>query len=542
MFKKTDPNTYRKTCFLSNEETILGTISMEYTVTLYEDVRSKDAFSVVKPKCQLFIVTSSQRINLYNPNSQNLQPTKNLTSYLNYPAMINTSIYLNQVDGIVPRLLSYSPETVNTQVQSSGASTDSNGTSIGNSNSTTSGSTISQTNTYGASVTVGDTFSGATASYEHSSTVASENSSTKATSTAVNNSVDSQNAASMSIKDWGAFALVNPTTTKPTWTFGQEYPWDAIQCKDSNGNSNPYNNDQVQLVIPAFMLARLYGQAASPKAITLYPPSELSRFGINFVMNASWIVEVNNESPTELTIDHAVNYFSASHILGGADTVSVYIDQHESILQATGNESLSTSIDLNFMALDPLGLRGNAAIIGFIPSKFIKQPKPATETAAPHAFKIISTTNDLLIQDTTQYPVPCDIGAGFTASQTSLNAAFSTNCLSLQLTLYFKVIDSTSNYILYMKHWKSKATGLILTLVINNDTENPIIKYIDAIEAEGGENNLLQIALRNQDFASVDYHDYLQLGLNAIQITIQPFDNDYAQCEYQIRAVSIEQS
>jgi len=91
-----------------------------------------------------------------------------------------------------------------------------------------------------------------------------------------------------------------------------------------------------------------------------------------------------------------------------------------------------------------------------------------------------------------------------------------------------------------MKHWKIDATAIMLTMVINGDTNNPVVKYVDALEAEGGENNLLTIALRNQDFASIDYHDYLQLGLNSIQITIQPVDGVYAGSGYQMRAISIE--
>ncbi|MDD4915466.1 MAG: hypothetical protein PHW13_10590 [Methylococcales bacterium] len=534
MFKKTDPNTYTKFCYLLNKETVIGSIAIEYQITLYEEVRSKDAASVYKARDQLFIVNCTQRINIYNPNSQNLQPTHNLTAYNNYPAMINTSMYLNQYEGMASQLLKYSPETINTQVESSGTTGTDTGLTKESASSTTSGSTTSQTNTYGTSVNISDTSMGASATYEHSSTVSRENSNTNSSSLAVNNSTNAANSASMSIKDWGAYALVNPTTKKPSWTFGQEYPWDAIQCKNTDGVANPNNPEQVRLVIPTSMLVRLYDQ------VTLYPPSELSRFGINFVMNASWIVEVSHDASTEITIDHVVNYFSASHILAGS-TVSVYIDQNEHILSAPGDESLSTSVDLNFMALAPLGLRSDAAIIGFIPNKFIKRPAPASAASAPVAFKIISTTNDLMILDTTKYPADCNAGAGFTASQTSLTADFSANCIALQMTMYFKVIDSVTNYILYIKHWKAKATGVMLTLVINNDLDNPIVKYVDATEAEGGENNLLQIALRNQDFASIDYHDYLQLGLNAIQITMQPFDNNYADCAYQVRAISIEQ-
>ncbi len=535
MFRKTDPNTYTKFCTLSDGTEVIGTFSLEYQVILYEDVQSNNAESVSKPKNQMFLVYCTQRVNIYNPNSQNLQPTKNLTAYNNYPAMINATMYMDQPEGVERRLIEYSPETINTQIESSGTIGDEKGTTKESSSSYTSGSSVSQTNSYGTSVTIGDTFSGASSTYEHSSTVSQEQSKTNGRSVANSSSINSSAGASMSIKDWGAFALVNPITQKPSWTFGQEYPWDAIQCKNTTGTTYPDNINQVELLLPTSMLVRLYDGS------TLYPPSELSRFGINFVMKASWVVTVDNSVSADITIDHAVNYFSASHVLSdSSNTVTVYVDDAQTVLQVEDDESLSTTLNLNFMALDPLGLRSMAAIIGFIPAKFITLPQPASATTAPIAFKIISTTNDLLITDTSTYLTDCDTGAGFSASQTSLTATFAENCTTLQMTVYFKVIDAAANYTLYMKHWKKNATGVMLTLVINNDADNPIVKYVDAQEAEGGENNLLSIVLRNLDFASIDYHDYLQLGLNSIQITIQPIDNSYGDCIYQVRAVSIE--
>ena len=117
------------------------------------------------------------------------------------------------------------------------------------------------------------------------------------------------------------------------------------------------------------------------------------------------------------------------------------------------------------------------------------------------------------------------------------------NVSSLSIRLLFKITDSASNFTFYMKHWKTSAVGIKLTLTINGNTANSLTKYVDAFEAEGGENNLLAIALRNQDISSVDYHDYLKLGLNAIDIAINPIEPisaGAAAVVYQIRAVSIE--
>lgn len=533
MFKKSDPNTYVKFCSLTDGTSVIGTLGLEYQVVLYEDVRAKDAAAVVKPTDQKFIVYCTERINIYNPNAQNLRPTKDLAAYSNYPAMINASMFIQQPEGVKCQVLQYSPETINTQVDTSGTTGTETGQTKESSSSRTSGSSFSQTNSYGGSVTVGDTFSGASATYDHSSTVSREQSNTTGTSQATSNSASFSKAASMSIKDWGAYGLINPDTRKPSWTFGQEYPWDAITCKDSTGTRNPGNTKQVELVLPTSMKVSLYD------GVTLYPPSELSRFGINFVMKASWVVVVDNSVDDDVTIDHVINYFSASHVLN-SEGVTVYIDEYPMVLKVPEDQSLSTEFNMNIMALDPVGLNNASAIVGFIPGKFIRMPVAATTLARPVAFKITAGTNDLLVKDTTSYPVKPDAGAGFTASQTSLTASFAANCLSLEMTLFFKIIDSVQNYNLYIKHWKSAATGVMLTLIINEEEANPIVKYVDALEAEGGENNLLTIALRNQDFTSVDYHDYLKLGLNSIRVTIQPVDGNYQQCRYQVRAMSIE--
>ena len=99
------------------------------------------------------------------------------------------------------------------------------------------------------------------------------------------------------------------------------------------------------------------------------------------------------------------------------------------------------------------------------------------------------------------------------------------------------MINSVSDYTLYIKNWITQSTGVTLSIVVNGDTTNTITKTVDALEAEGGENNLLSIALRDLDFASINYHDFLQLGLNSVQITMQPQAN--TNCTYQIRAMSI---
>jgi hypothetical protein len=544
MFKKTDPNTFTKysELYMKDAEGVeqkIGTVYFEYQVTLYEDVQSNGATSIVKAKDQKFILDCTQRINIYNEKGLDVSPTKNLNSYQDYPALIHTSMTLAKEDNTAFFLLDYSPQTVNTQIQTSLAEGDSEGNATSNSSSSTVGSSTSQTNTFGTSVSASyGTISGvtATASYEHSSTVSRDKSKTTGSDVSNSNSTDSSNSASMSMKDWGAYALVDPDKQCPVWTFGQEYPWDAIECrKYYEDQTNPENDNQVKLDIPAGQESRLYNGGF------LYPPSELSVFGVNFVMKATWLVVIENSVSDEIDITHSIDYFQASHLYDSdLDEVSVYMDQDPVLLSGTDINALSTSVHFNFMALSPLGVLSNAAIIGFIPNKFILKPD------ASQKFKIISTTNDLMIQDTSGGDAYTD-GGGFSVSETALTATFSETCPSLQMTVYFKVIDSMTNYTLYLKHWKLKTNGAILKMVINEDPDNPddnivITQYVDALEAEGGENNLLSIALRNQSFASIDYHDYLQLGLNSIKITITPISQVTSDnpCAYQLRAISIE--
>jgi hypothetical protein len=580
MFKKNDSYTFQKFCSLimkkTTETTVngvtttttvidkIGSVFTEFQVMHYDDIQLQNSGSVRKDKTRKYYLLCTQRINIYNKYGMNLNPNTEQNSYEDYPALISAAIKM-PVD-LDFQLIDYSPQTINTKVQQSGTTGSQNGTTSGTTTNSTVGSSMSETNTYGASVSVtaGGVYNSgvtSTSSFEHSSTVTHEQSKSNGTEKSNSLSNESSSSASMSIKDWGAYALVNPNTKNPSWIFGQEFPWDAIECRKTTNDDNANNKNQVKMVIPSAMSTRLYD------GVCLYPPSHLSSYGINFVMKTNSLVTITNGAADEISIQNAINYYSASHYLKNISTdpktevnaAVVYMDKiatsldvvdsdyDKDVYEASDDRSFTT-INLALMALDTIGLSSRAAIIGFIPSKFIVMPVPATTTTNAIPFKIISSANDLMIQDTTNYNSGT-AGSGFTASETCLEADLNypysgeqvPRTTTLEMTVYFKVIDSVSDYTLFMKHWKKSSTGVKLTLEINNDSGNPIVKYVDALEAEGGENNLLSIALRNQDFASVDYHDYLQLGLNAIKITIQP-NGSSADCVYQIRAISVEKS
>ena len=558
MFKKNDPYSFSKYCSLFNKSTpigtcdkstAIGTLFTRIQVTNYTEVQVKDKNSVIKNQNRKYLVRCEQIINIWNSDAKTLSPKSNLDSYENYPVLLNTFIKLENhaVQPLNKSLVSYSPQTVNTKIQSSGTLGSASGQTQGSSIQNSVGSSTAQTNSYGGSISgsitgMGDFISpsvSASANYEHSKTRTTDHSRTVGSSSSHSQSSDNSESSSMSMKDWGAYAMVNPATGSPTWTFGQEYPYDVIECRRTDGKYNPQNPQQFHIIISKAMSDRLFDKQ------TLYPASQLSMFGFNFKMTAMWLVTIDAADSSSITVQQFVNYFSGSHSLvkeGKDDNVYVYLDKTPTELCVSSDESLETVINLMLMALDPLGQGGQAAIVGFIPSKFIKLPSVSTQSSQPDPFEIVSAANNLLIEDTSSYPARSGPGAGFTASETFMAATFAPNCLSLQMTLYFKIVD-LSSYSLYIKHWKADDSGITLTIVVNRDTDNPIVKHVDAVEAEGGENNLLVITLRNQDYASVDYHDYLQFGLNSIEVTIEPSNGKFsAGTGYQIRAISIEKN
>jgi hypothetical protein len=531
MYKNTDPNTFTKYCTLFDGDTVIGNISMEYSVMRYDDVQVVDFNSVNKPEVTKFKLHCTQRINIYNVSGLNLNPVLQLNgmSWNDYPALVHPSISMNSNAGLDYKLLDYTPRTINTTVQSTGTTGSANGQTTGTGTSATVGTTTSQTNSYG--VNYSSAFGGG-GNYENSSTVTNEQSQTQSAENSKNHSIDTSISASMSMKDWGAYSSVDPVNKNLAWIFGQEYPWDAISCRITDGAVNPDNNKQEIVGIPDYMALRLWDGAQ------LLPPSQLSMFGVDFVMKAMWLVTLNDIDADDITITHNVDYYNASHVLGDLTAeprAFTYIDSKATVLTVASNESLSTVINLRLMSLDAIGKNANAATIGFIPKKFIFAPP--TSVQPYNAFKIISSTNDLYICDSTPSPVS---SPGFSCSETSLTCAFSETNTSLQMTLYFKILDSVDDYTFFLKHWVSTGKGVCLTIVINGDTDNELLKYVTSAEAEGGENNLGSISLRNNDFASIDYHDYLQLGLNSIQITITPISAPADGTAYQIRALSIE--
>jgi hypothetical protein len=538
MFKKTDPYSFRKYYNLFSGNTQIGCLIADYKVSKYDDVQALDAKSISDTDKHRYLIDCSQRVIITNTNDTlNLKPSTEL-SYKNYPVLLNTFMELtsDSAEDYTINLAEYAPHTINTAVQSSGSKGDSSGKTSGSSSSSTVGSSTAQTNSYGASVSVGLTPMSDSASVhaEHSSTTSHSHSSTTGSSSSISHGHNDSQSSSMSLKDWGTYAFANPKNASANWVFGQEYPWDAVNFrKIDDSTSPPAPAGQVRLIIPSDVEARLYDQ------VSLQPPSQLSRFGINFIMKCVWEVEASSGKPAPLKIAHRIFLYNGSHFTfssGETKSVAIFMDESPSMIN---DSSGGFSVELNpaIMALDVLGSQRKPAIVGFVPNKFYQKPTLKTTTVAV-PFSTLSTSNTLLVEDTTQYDSLSSNDIGFLSLPTALRAKLpGVAGQFLSYTIYFKVVDTISDYTLHLKHWKTGTADIKLTFIINNDSDNSLVKYVDALEAEGGEANLLSIALRDQSYASVDYHDYLKLGLNSVEVQIE---SDSVGSDYAIRAISIE--
>lgn len=382
MFKKNDPYTYSTYGQLQTAgSTAIGLFSAEYQVTHDDDVQLGSGTvqsGTENDGVRKYLLECTQRIKIYNSSAIDLRPESDMSSYSDYPALINTLVQISPQAGLSMELVNFAPQTVNTQVQTSGTNGSSTGETNGSSTSSTVGSSTSQTNSFGASVGSFGDLPTSSVSADHSKTTSQDKSFTSGSETSNSNGQDSSGSSSMSMKDWGAYCMVNPSIVSPSWTFGQEYPWDAIVCRKTNNTSNPDNPAQVQLVVPSSMTVRLYD------GVSLSPPSHLSMFGVSFVMKAQWRITINNGTSDVVDLQHIINYFTASHSLSsGSNTVAVYLDSSPTLLALASPGSLSNALDLGVLGLAPISMVTGPAIIGFLPAKFSTMPIPAGSMGGP---------------------------------------------------------------------------------------------------------------------------------------------------------------
>jgi hypothetical protein len=102
--------------------------------------------------------------------------------------------------------------------------------------------------------------------------------------------------------------------------------------------------------------------------------------------------------------------------------------------------------------------------------------------------------------------------------------------------LQFKVIDPDLELSLHLKHWNTTTSACMLTLSVN---KQEITRYVDAMNATSGTDNITRITLRNFDYTSPEFYDYLVMGLNTITLKIAPAEPCQT-CGYALRALAVQ--
>ncbi|KAG0183958.1 hypothetical protein DFQ28_000390 [Apophysomyces sp. BC1034] len=484
-----------------------GTLFSEYEVSEYWDLRSSAGGST---PMRAYIIRLKQRLTLYNENANNFNGLLTPDTYAAYPLLA--------VQGVVPAvktgnlnfyLEDYSPKTLNASVSTS----QSQGTDSQNSSSYEhmSGSSTSVTNSFEVSDSVGffggDPTGSVSASIGTSTTNTSEQS--QSASSGHQLGLQSSSSASMSVKDWACYAFLDANRQRPTWVWGQEYPWDIIRFRSSDATSG--------VGLPQYVKDLLWDSKF------LYPPSQISQFGLNFVGQAKWIFFPDGTPGSDdetVSFTHNLTYWQGSHSASSSQPLMVAMQPIAS------NKDIETiTLNLPVLALEPIVSSGsrNGAIIGFVPSEFFLsagQSKP---------FRLKSNVNNVYITNGTGFAAQSDDDSVLTASNITESAPAS-------MTIQFKAVNPNLELTLYLKNWKTTSTACKLKFTINGQD---IYRTVDSEFASTGDDNLTRVQLRVKDYVGSEYYDYLVMGLNTINLTITPADGA-SSCGYALRAIALQ--
>ena len=456
-------------------DVVFGKSINEYTIFRYTDIANLK-------KVQGYFISLRQRIII--PNTTAYTPGSSaLSKYDNYPILIENKVNLktDAASKTVITLQNFFPKTLNTSISTNSSSQTGKETSTQTQNS--SGSSTTNVNTFGVQVSVGYMLgmplAQVSASYGHSWIKETSHS----TSQLQGQSQQQHHSHSdvMSVKNWSSDASQALDQTGLNWTWSQSYPWDAILFRTSE------QGDQVEL--PEYVKSRMVSDNV------LLPPSELSLFGLDFTQTASWIVLYpEGELATDtLSIQHAINHFTASHDLNNK-TFSATMQSPKEAKKAVFEVD---DIDLSLYSLAPIGLSGFAEV-GFLVDDFLISP-----TTYKDKFKIMSNINNLVVT-----------GTGFDENITT-NFSVPT---SMQVN--FKINDYSRPYILELAHSLSKdGSDCKIEWTVNEKYKGTIVLRSDDME----ENQTI-VSLRNVDIESVNFHDYLTLGFNTIKLTMSLLD------------------
>nr|WP_315398290.1 hypothetical protein [uncultured Sphingobacterium sp.] len=478
-----------------------------------------------------YLLDISQRIIYFNKNSIDVNPVKDQKSFLNYPVSLIAQINL-MVDNIDISIIDYDPKVINNQINKNESESDAKGNINSSTVSSTRSNSISNSINVGVSATAGIMDSNVSSHMDFTHTETNDFSRTKGSETS--NSVNKEHVvgASMAIEDWGSYANINTlaeTQKGVTWNFGQQYPWNALLYKKYEKELEDGSNT-VKINLPSYVKNRLYDNG------TILPPSAISLYGFDFTMSCSFLITTSDFLNDLVRIEHNYKILKASHLKDTEnENIMVTTDKNFSFLTfEEGTLTKEHQISLNLLSLDPICLSNNAAIIGFFKKSFELMP------SEKNGFRIKSYENDLLIQSESLI---------FEKEESPYSIANNNLMVTLGkgdsavFNLYFKVTDRAKNYNLNLKHWLSDDStehlkGIDITFKINDDDECLLSKNLKDIFREGGENNVMTISLRNINFSSIHFHEYLKVGLNRIQITLT--NTNEVTMKYILNALSIE--
>jgi hypothetical protein len=441
-----------------------GVLLSEYQVTEYWDVRTTAAGSSGR---RAYVVTMQQRLTLHNEKADSFGLLNSSKVYTDYPVLAVQKVApATTSSGVSFYLEDYSPKTLNAAVSASGNQDTSSNTS--------------------RSVQL-----------------------TEGSSTSVEGA-----SSSMSIKDWASYAFLDRSRQAPSWVWGQEYPWNAINFRNSQR--------ETAIDLPPDV------QALLCDGKYVYPPSHTAQFGLDFIAHARWIFHVDGAAGSDdetAAFSHALTYWTGSHSGSGDDLNKLKLSV--SMAPLALNEPIETlQLNLPCLALRPITRAGsgNGAIIGFVKSAFMIPPG-----ASPVEFRLTSTAGNLYISKGKGFDPLAGDDAVLTAGNISANGPAS-------FLLRFKVIDPDLELSLHLRHWKTTNVGCLMTLNVNGRI---ITQDVDTADADGGSDNVTTIILRSLDYANPDICDYLTVGMNEIVVTIKPAAGK-PQCGYALRALAIQ--
>jgi hypothetical protein len=486
--------------------TSIGVAYLRYEVREVDDVRNLESK-------RSYLVTCTQRLVVpgVGPPGFSLAPP---TTYDNYPAVLTVGAKPTIGGNPLPagweaRVVDYFPRTLNTAISTSLSNQGEKETS--STTEHTSGSSTAQTNSYDVSASLGffgeELTGGVSASAGHATTTTTDSSDSRGRGLSASAGITQ--SVGMSIKDWASFGALDAAGVVPTWVWGQEYPWNVLAFHGKGA-----------VTLPRFVVDRLCEKPSENQPPTqVFPPSELSLFGIDFTAQVRWLVTpaVGAGADETLAVTHAIEYFTASHGISGNEFVASM--QGAGAISVTGPK-----LDLPLLGLEPIAMNGvdNGAVVSFGGS-FLSPP------AASTPFRARSASNNVYVT-----------GEGFDALS-GPDAPLTANLASgeAKLEVKFKMVNPMDGFALFLKHWKTSPGGCVLTAEINGDESAPVVRHVDAQELGEGSDNVTVIVLRSTDHREGEYYDYLLPGLNTISIGIASSKDGPGAAGYALRAIAI---